>query len=151
VVITDVNAYRLELARKMGVDAAVDVKSEDLPAVMHKQGLVEGFDIGLEMSGSGAGLQQMISVMRNGGKISLLGISNQPVPMDMNQIICKGLTLQGIYGRKMDNWHQMSYMVQGGLDLSPVITHRFHYKQFEEGFAAMNSGQSGKVILDWSK
>ena len=118
--------YRLELARKMGVDAAVDVKSEDLPAVMHKQGLVEGFDIGLEMSGSGAGLQQMISVMRNGGKISLLGISNQPVPMDMNKIICKGLTLQGIYGRKMDNWHQMSYMIQGGLDLTPVITHRFH-------------------------
>ena len=151
VVITDVNDYRLELARRMGADAAVNVKSEDLPTVMHKQGLVEGFDIGLEMSGSGAGLQQMISVMRNGGKISLLGISNVPVPMDMNSIICKGLTLQGIYGRKMDNWHQMSYMVQGGLDLTPVITHRFHYTRFEEGFAAMNSGKSGKVILDWSK
>ena len=151
VVITDVNDYRLELARKMGADAAVNVQSEDLPAVMQKQGLVEGFDIGLEMSGNGAGLQQMISVMRNGGKISLLGISNKPVPMDMNTIICKGLTMQGIYGRKMDNWHQMSYMVQGGLDLTPVITHRFHYTQFEEGFAAMNSGKSGKVILDWSK
>ena len=140
-----------ELARRMGADAAVNVKSEDLPTVMHKQGLVEGFDIGLEMSGNGAGLQQMISVMRNGGKISLLGISNKPVPMDMNTIICKGLTMQGIYGRKMDNWHQMSYMVQGGLDLTPVITHRFHYTQFEEGFAAMNSGKSGKVILDWRK
>ena len=93
----------------------------------------------------------IITVMRNGGKISLLGISNLPVPMDMNKIICKGLTMQGIYGRKMDNWHQMSYMVQGGLDLTPVITHRFHYTQFEEGFAAMNSGKSGKVILDWSK
>ena len=151
VVITDVNEYRLELARKMGVDAAVNVQQEDLKEVMHKQGLVEGFDIGLEMSGNGAGLQQMISVMRNGGKISLLGISNKPVPMDMNTIICKGLTMQGIYGRKMDNWHQMSYMVQGGLDLTPVITHRFHYTQCEEGFAAMNSGKSGKVILDWRK
>ena len=151
VVITDINDYRLDLARKMGADAAVNVKNEDLPTVMHKQGLVEGFDIGLEMSGSGAGLQQMITVMRNGGKISLLGISNLPVPMDMNKIICKGLTMQGIYGRKMDNWHQMSYMVQGGLDLTPVITHRFHYTQFEEGFAAMNSGKSGKVILDWTK
>ena len=151
VVIPDINDYRLELARKMGADAAVNTLSEDLREVMHKQKLVEGFDIGLEMSGSGAALQQMISVMRNGGKISLLGISNKPVPMNMNDIICKGLTLQGIYGRKLDNWHQMSYMVQGGLDLTPVITHRFHYTQFEEGFAAMNSGKSGKVILDWTK
>ena len=151
VVITDVNEYRLELAGKMGADAAVNVSRESLPEIMHKQGLVEGFDIGLEMSGSGAALGQMFSVMRNGGKISLLGISNQPVSIDMNQIITKGLTLQGIYGRRMDNWHQMSYMVQGGLDLTPVITHRFHYTRFEEGFAAMNSGKSGKVILDWSK
>lgn len=151
VVITDINDCRLELARKMGADAAVNTLSEDLKEVMHKQKLVEGFDIGLEMSGSGAALQQMISVMRNGGKISLLGISSQPVPMNMNDIICKGLTLQGIYGRKLDNWHQMSYMVQGGLDLTPVITHRFHYTQFEEGFAAMNSGKSGKVILNWEK
>ena len=150
VIITDVNDYRLELARRMGVDAAVNVAQEDLPTVMHKQGLVEGFDIGLEMSGSGQALNQMIEVMRNGGKISLLGISNKPVSMDMNGIICKGLTLQGIYGRKMDNWHQMSYMVQGGLDLSPVITHRFHYTQFKEGFDAMNSGRSGKVILSWN-
>ena len=150
VVITDVNDYRLELARRMGADAAVNVARDDLTETMHKQGLVEGFDIGLEMSGSGAALHQMIDVMRNGGKISLLGIANQPVPMDMNGIICKGLTLQGIYGRKMDNWHQMSYMVQGGLDLTPVITHRFHYTQFQEGFDAMNSGRSGKVILDWT-
>ena len=150
VVITDVNDYRLELARSMGADAAVNVARDDLTETMHKQGLVEGFDIGLEMSGSGAALHQMIDVMRNGGKISLLGIANQPVTMDMNGIICKGLTLQGIYGRKMDNWHQMSYMVQGGLDLTPVITHRFHYTQFQEGFDAMNSGKSGKVILDWT-
>lgn len=150
VVITDMNDYRLELARRMGADAAVNISRERLEDVMVRQGLVEGFDVGLEMSGSGAGLQQMISVMRNGGKISLLGISGKPVPMDMNSIIMRGLTLQGIYGRRMDNWHQMSYMIQGGLDLSPIITHRFHYTEFDKGFAAMNSGNSGKVVLDWT-
>ena len=151
VIITDMNEYRLELARKMGVDAAVNTSTDDITEIMHKQGLVEGFDVGLEMSGSGEAFRQMCSVMRNGGKISLLGIGNKPIEVDMNTIIGKGLTLQGIYGRKMDNWHQMSYMVQGGLDLSPVITHRFHYTEFEKGFAAMNSGKSGKVVLDWSK
>ncbi len=150
VIITDINDYRLDLAREMGVDAAVNTAREDLPHIMKEQGLTEGFDVGLEMSGNGAALQQMISVMRNGGKISLLGISNKPVAMDMNTIISKGLTLQGIYGRKMDNWHQMSYMVQGGLDMSKVITHRFHYTDFEKGFEAMNSGMSGKVVLDWT-
>lgn len=151
VIITDINEDRLELARKMGVDAAVNTSKEDLPNIMKKQGLVEGFDVGLEMSGSEDAFKQMVGVMRNGGKISLLGIGNKPIAVDMNQIIGKGLTLQGIYGRKMDNWHQMSYMVQGGLDLTPVITHRFNYRDFEEGFAAMNSGKSGKVILDWTK
>ena len=150
VVITDVNDDRLELARKMGVDAAVNTAKEDLPKIMKEQGLVEGFDVGLEMSGNGMALQQMIGVMRNGGKISLLGISNKPVALDMNTVITKGLTLQGIYGRKMDTWHQMSYMVQGGLDVSKVITHRFHYTDFQKGFEAMNSGKSGKVILDWT-
>ena len=151
VVITDVNDDRLELARKMGVDAAVNTAREDLPHIMKEQGLVEGFDVGLEMSGNGMALQQMIGVMRNGGKISLLGISNKPVALDMNTVITKGLTLQGIYGRKMDTWHQMSYMVQGGLDVSKVITHRFHYTEFQKGFEAMNSGKSGKVILDWTE
>lgn len=151
VVITDTNEYRLDLARKMGVDRAVNITKDDLKQVMKELHIVEGFDVGLEMSGNGAALNQMFSVMRNGGKISLLGISNVPVSIDMNEIIGRGLTLQGIYGRKMDNWHQMSYMVQGGLDLSPVITHRFHYKDFEKGFAAMNSGQSGKVVLDWTQ
>ncbi len=118
---------------------------------MAEQGLTEGFDVGLEMSGNGKAFSQMCSVMRNGGKISLLGLGNGPISVDMNHIIGKGLTLQGIYGRKMDNWHQMSYMVQGGLDLTPVITHRFHYTEFEKGFEAMHSGNSGKVILDWTK
>ncbi len=130
VIITDINDDRLELARKMKVDAAVNTMREDLTQIMKQQNIAEGFDVGLEMSGSEIAFKQMISCMRNGGK---------------------GLMLQGIYGRKMDNWHQMSYMVQGGLDLSPVITHRFHYTDFEKGFAAMNSGKSGKVILDWTK
>ena len=151
VIITDINDDRLELARRMKVDAAVNTMREDLREVMKQVNIVEGFDVGLEMSGSEIAFKQMISCMRNGGKISLLGIGNKPFTLNMNDIIGKGLTLQGIYGRKMDNWHQMSYMVQGGLDLSPVITHRFHYTQFEQGFAAMNSGKSGKVILDWTK
>jgi len=151
VVITDVNDYRLDLARKMGADAAVNVSREDLATVMSQQGLVEGFDVGLEMSGNSAALNQMISVMRNGGKVSMLGLSGRPTELDTNSIIMKGLTLQGIYGRKMDTWHQMSYMVQGGLDMTPVITHRFHYTRFQEGFDAMNSGLSGKVILDWTE
>lgn len=151
VIITDVNDDRLVLARKMGVDAAVNTLKEDLAKVMKEQGLVEGFDVGLEMSGNGAAFKQMLGVMRNGGKISLLGLGNGPISVDMNDIIGKGLTLQGIYGRKMDNWHQMSYMVQGGLDLHPVVTHRFHYTEFEKGFEAMHSGKSGKVILDWTE
>ena len=151
VIITDINDYRLELARKMGADAVVNTSREDLPRIMKAQGLTEGFDVGLEMSGNGMALQQMIGVMRNGGKIAMLGISNKPVAMDMNSIITKGLTMQGIYGRKMDNWHQLSYMVNGGLDLTPVITHRFHYTQFKDGFEAMLTGKSGKVILDWTK
>ena len=150
VVITDVNDDRLELARKMCVDAAVNTAREDLPKIMKEQGLVEGFDVGLEMSGNGMALQQMIDVMRNGGKIALLGISNKPVGLNMNTVITKGLTMQGIYGRKMDTWHQMSYMVQGGLDVSSVITHKFHYTDFQKGFEAMLSGKSGKVILDWT-
>ena len=150
VVITDLNEYRLDLARKMGVDSAVNTGKEDLNAVMKQLSIVEGFDVGLEMSGNGHAFNQMLSVMRTGGKISLLGLGNKPVPVDMNYIIGKGLTLQGIYGRKMDNWHQMSYMVQGGLDIHPIITHRFHYTDFQKGFDAMLSGNSGKVILDWT-
>ncbi len=150
VVITDMNEYRLDLARKMGVDAAVNVAKDDLRQVMKDLGLTEGFDVGLEMSGSGIAFNQMVGVMRTGGKIAMLGLGNGPTTIDMNTVISKGLTLQGISGRKMDNWHQMSYMVQGGLDLSPVITHRYHYTDFQKGFDAMISGNSGKVVLDWT-
>ena len=151
VVITDLNEYRLDLARRMGVDAAVNTSKENLPAIMKELNLAEGFDVGLEMSGNGRAFSQMVSVMRNGGKIAMLGLGNGPSQIDLNEIISKGLTLQGVSGRKMDNWHQMSYMVQGGLDLTPVITHRFHYTEFQKGFDAMLSGNSGKVVLDWTK
>lgn len=151
VIITDISDDRLQLAKKLGADAAVNTTKEDLWDVMRGQGIVEGIDVGLEMSGSPAALNQMISVMRNGGKISLLGLGNSDATLDLNNVICKGLTLQGIYGRKLDNWHQMTYMVQGGLNLAPAITHRFNYKDFEKGFEAMHSGKSGKVILDWTK
>ena len=151
VVVTDMNEYRLDLARKMGADAAVNFSKENLNAVMREQNLTEGFDVGLEMSGSGAAFHQMVSTMRNGGRIAMLGLGDGPISVDMNQIISKGLTLQGISGRKMDNWHQMSYMVQGGLDLTSVITHRFHYTDFQLGFDAMMSGNSGKVVLDWTQ
>ena len=151
VVVTDMNEYRLDLARRMGADAAVNISKENLSAVMREQHLTEGFDVGLEMSGSGAAFHQMVSTMRNGGSIAMLGLGDGPVSVDMNKIISKGLTLKGISGRKMDNWHQMSYMVQGGLDLTPVITHRYHYTDFQKGFDAMMSGQSGKVVLDWTK
>ena len=151
VIITDTNEYRLGLAKKMGADYTVNIATEDLREVMKKAKIVEGFDVGLEMSGAGAALKQMFTVMRNGAKISLLGISNVPVAIDMNEIIDRGLCLQGIYGRRMDNWHQMSYMVQGGLDLSPVLTHKFHYTEFQKGFDMMNTGKSGKIVLDWTK
>ena len=151
VVITDVNEYRLELAKTLGATAAVNVAKESLTDVMAQQGIVEGFDVGLEMSGNGSAFNQMLKSMRNGGKISLLGIAAPGTVIDWNDVIFKGLTLQGIYGRKMDTWYKMQAMIQGGLDLSPVVTHRFNYRDFEKGFADMNSGKSGKVILDWTK
>ena len=152
VIVTDVNEYRLDLARKMKVSAAVNVQKERLEDVMKANGLVEGFDVGLEMSGSGSAFNQMLGVMRNGGKVALLGIQQPGTVIDWDDVIFKGLTLQGIYGRKMfETWYKMGVMIEAGLDLSPIITHRYHYTEFEKGFAAMNSGNSGKVILDWTK
>ena len=150
VIVTDTNEYRLALAKQMGADACVNVMTDSLESVMHEHGLVEGFDVGLEMSGNGAALTQMLKSMRNGGKIALLGIMGPGTVIDWNDVIFKSLTLQGIYGRKMDTWHKMASMIEGGLDLSPIITHRFHYTEFEKGFEAMNSGRSGKVVLSWT-
>ena len=136
----------------MGATATVNLKEQNLEDVMKEQKIIEGFDVGCEMSGNPAALTQMIDHMRNGGKISLLGISSRSeVQLNMNKVIWNGLTMQGIYGRKMyETWYKMMSLVEAGFDLTPVITHRFHYTDFEKGFAAMNSGKSGKVVLSWT-
>jgi len=151
VVVTDVNDYRLALARKMGATRTVHVPQEDLRQVMNELGMKEGFDVGLEMSGHGPAFRQMLEVMNHGGKVALLGIMPGPEAVDWNQIVFKGLTVKGIYGREMfETWYKMVAMLQGGLDLSPVVTHRFPVAAFQEAFDVMRSGRSGKVVLDWT-
>jgi threonine 3-dehydrogenase len=150
VVITDVNPYRLDLARKMGATRAVDVSKEDLKAVMHEMGMTEGFDVGLEMSGNGSAFKGMIENMVNGGRVALLGIFPEDVAIDWGKVIFKGLFMKGIYGREMfETWYKMAAMIESGLDISQVITHRFPIDDFRKGFEVMGSGKSGKVILDW--
>ena len=151
VVITDVNPFRLELARKMGATVAHDVRSGPLADVTKGLGMKEGFDVGLEMSGSPAAFRDMLQAMCHGGKIAMLGIPTEQVAIDWNTVVFNMLTIKGIYGREMyETWYKMTVMLESGLDIRPVITHRFHYTEFEQGFAAMKSGASGKVILDWS-
>jgi threonine 3-dehydrogenase len=151
VVVTDLSPYRLELARQMGATIAIDPRERYLEAEQRDLGMTEGFDIGLEMSGSVEALRSMIANMAHGGRIALLGIPNSEVTLDLNPVIFNGLTVKGIYGREMyETWYQMTVMLQSGLDISPVITHRFSHTDFEEAFAVARSGQSGKVILDWS-
>jgi len=151
VVITDINAYRLDLARKLGVRYVVDASKEDLESVMKRIGMKEGFDVGLEMSGAPAALRDMIHTMNNGGKVALLGIAPKGFEIDWHEVIFKMLNIKGIYGREMfETWYKMIALVQGGLDLTPLITHRLKIDAFEEGFAAMRSGDAGKVVLDWN-
>ncbi|CAH0268487.1 L-threonine 3-dehydrogenase [Erwinia aphidicola] len=151
VVITDVNQYRLDLARKMGVTRAVNVSHENLPQVMAELGMTEGFDVGLEMSGVPDGFRAMLDVMNHGGRIAMLGIPPASMAIDWNQVIFKGLFIKGIYGREMfETWYKMAALLQSGLDLTPVITHRYPIAAFQQGFDEMRSGHSGKVILDWS-
>ena len=150
VVITDIAPYRLDLARKMGVQHVVDVGKETLRDVMGEIGMTEGFDVGLEMSGAAAAMRQMIERMNNGGKIALLGIAPTAFAVDWNEIIFKMLTVKGIYGREMfETWYKMTALVQSGLDLSDLITHRINIDDFEAGFDAMISGEAGKVVMDW--
>jgi len=150
VVITDVNPYRLELARKMGVTLAVDARTTRLADVQKQLGMLEGFDVGLEMSGSPEAFREMLENMCHGSKIAMLGIPPQEMCIDWNTVIFNMLTIKGIYGREMyETWYKMTVMLESGLDISPVITHRFHYTEFQKGFEVMLSGQSGKVILDW--
>ncbi|MEM9422733.1 MAG: L-threonine 3-dehydrogenase [Pseudomonadota bacterium] len=151
VVITDVNDYRLDLASKMGATRTVNVTKESLQDVMSELGMTEGFDVGLEMSGVPAAFSDMLKTMNHGGKIALLGILPQNAGIDWDAVIFKGLEIRGIYGRRMfETWYKMGALVQGGLDISPIITHRLKADEFLEGFDAMTSGQSGKVILDWT-
>ncbi len=150
VVVTDINPYRLELAKKMGATRTVDVSKENLQDVMDELGMSEGFDVGLEMSGVPVAFRDMLNKMNHGGKIAMLGIPPQDVAVDWNQVIFKGLVIKGIYGREMfETWYKMASFLQSGLDLSPIITHTFSIDDFQKGFDTMGSGHSGKVILDW--
>ncbi len=152
IVVTDINPFRLGIVSKMGADRAVDANDVDLAQEMAGLGMQEGFDVGLEMSGAGPALQQMLDAMNNGGNVALLGIpSKERNPIDWHEIIFKGLTLKGIYGRKLfETWYKMTAMLETGLDVSPVITHEFPAEHFEEAFATTQSGEVGKVLLDWS-
>ncbi len=150
VVVTDINPLRLELAAALGATRTVRADQEDLGAVMQELGMSEGFDVGLEMSGVPSAFRQLLAKMNHGGKVALLGIPSTEMAIDWSQVIFKGLTIKGIYGREMfETWYKMASLLQAGLDLSPIITHRFPVDQFQEGFDLMRSGQSGKVILDW--
>jgi len=151
VVITDVNDYRLALAKQMGADVALNVKTGKLADVQTQLGIKEGFDVGLEMSGNPSAFRDMIENMCHGGKIALLGIPSEQIAIDWNKVVFNMLTIKGIYGREMyETWYKMTVMLESGLAIKPVITHRFHYTEFEKGFQAMISGQSGKVILNWN-
>jgi threonine 3-dehydrogenase len=150
-VITDINPYRLALARKLGVTLAVDVRETSLQDVQKQLAMTEGFDVGLEMSGSPAAFRDMIANMSHGARIAMLGIPSGEMSIDWHTVIFNMLTIKGIYGREMyETWYKMTVMLQSGLDITPVITHRFPYAEFEKGFEAMLSGNSGKVILNWS-
>jgi threonine 3-dehydrogenase len=150
VVITDMNEYRLDLARRMGVTVALNVKEGSIRDVQTRLGMKEGFDVGLEMSGNPAAFREMLENMCHGSKIAMLGIPSEPIEINWNTVIFNMLTIKGIYGREMyETWYQMTVMLESGLDIKPVITHRFHYTEFEKGFEVMHTGQSGKVVLSW--
>ena len=150
VVVTDVNPWRLELARKMGATRVVDVRVEDITEVQKDLGMREGFDVALEMSGNPSAFRKMIDHMSHGGKIAMLGIPAKEIAIDWKTVVFNMLTIKGIYGREMyETWYKMRVLIQSGLDLSPIITHRFHYSEFEPGFEVMMSGHSGQVLLNW--
>ncbi len=150
VVVSDINEYRLDLAKKMGATHVVNPLNESIEDAMAQLGMREGFDIGLEMSGNAEAFQTMLRLMNHGGRIAILGISPKPILTDWHQVIFKGLHLKGIYGREMyETWYKMTSMLQSGLNINPIITHRFPIDDFEKGFEAMQDGKSGKVILDW--
>ena len=149
--LTDVNDYRLDLARRMGATRAINVSHQSLDETMRELGMVEGFDVGLEMSGNPSAFRDLLRTMHHGGNVALLGIPPDNTAIDWNEVIFKGLTLKGIYGREMfETWYKMTAMLQSGLDVTPIITHRLPIADYRDGFEIMRSGQSGKVILDWA-
>ncbi|MEO0346679.1 MAG: L-threonine 3-dehydrogenase [Pseudomonadota bacterium] len=151
IVITDLNEYRLKLAEQMGATLTLNITESSVREAMDGLGMTEGFDVGLEMSGNGEAMRQLLRSMHHGGKVALLGIPPADTAIDWNEIIFKGLELKGIYGREMfETWYKMAAMLQSGLDLSPMITHRFAVEDYREAFEIMDSGESGKVILDWA-
>lgn len=150
VVITDVNPYRLDLARKMGIAHVIDTRETSLLTVQHQLGMKEGFDVGLEMSGNSAAFNEMVENMCHGGKIAMLGIQKPDTRIDWNKVVFNSLIIKGIYGREMfETWYKMATMLQSGLDVSPIITHRISVQDFTEGFEIMSRGESGKIIIDW--
>jgi len=150
VVITDINPHRLQLAQQLGVNVAIDPKKKSLKEVQKDLGMHEGFDVGLEMSGNASAFREMLANMSHGGKVAMLGIPAGEMAIDWRQVIFNMLTIKGIYGREMyETWYKMTVMLESGLDISPVITHRFPYAEFQKGFDAMRSGSAGKVLLDW--
>lgn len=151
IVVTDLNPYRLELARKMGATLAIDPREKPVIEAQRQLGMKEGFDVGLEMSGSPAAFRELLANMCHGGKIAMLGIPPEEIAIDWNLVVFNMLTIKGIYGREMyETWYKMTVMLQSGLDIKPAITHRYHRSEFEKGFEVMQSGKSGKVILDWA-
>jgi len=151
IVITDMNPFRLDLARRMGATLAVDPTQTPIAEAQKQLGMAEGFDVGLEMSGNAQALRDMIANMAHGGKIAVLGIPAKEMSLDLRQVIFNMLTIKGIYGREMyETWYKMSVVLESGVDITPVITHRFRYDEFQKGFDAMISGQTGKVVLDWT-
>lgn len=152
VVVTDVNPWRLELAKKLGATRVVDVRTENLADVERELGMREGFDVGLEMSGNSAAFRQMLANLCHGGKVALLGIPAGEIAIDWSTVVFNMLTIQGIYGREMyETWYKMTVMLQSGLDIAPIVTHRLPYTEFQQGFEAMRSGKSGKVVLTWKE
>ncbi|MCI0543128.1 MAG: zinc-binding dehydrogenase, partial [Actinobacteria bacterium] len=151
VVVTDVNPYRLDIARRMGATLALDVTRDDLEGVQHELGMTEGFDVALEMSGSPAAMRDILENTIHGARIAMLGLPTDAYPIDWTTVIFNMLTIKGIYGREMyDTWYKMNVLVQSGLDISPVISHRFDAEDYEEAFTALQSGESAKVLLRWA-
>jgi threonine 3-dehydrogenase len=151
VVVTDVNDYRLGLARKLGATRAINVSTTSIEQTMKELGMTEGFDVGMEMSGNGEAFRGMLKAMNHGGRVAILGIPPSDVSIDWNLVIFKGLVLKGVYGREMfETWYKMAAMLQSGLDVTPVLTHRFKVDDYQQAFETMRSGQSGKVVLDWA-